>query len=184
MSVGVMYSVRVSGDEMTTTTRTSTFTVTNARYIASKVSSDLRQVQRLYGKPSDDQIGDYLLEIVILLAGGWLDEVSYGFRRNEGLIPPVLSYKVNASGNLAADARSGGVVAGANVVGASWHSYLRTTQAWSDLPKPQRESIESTLPFARTIADEPGVSNGYWAEGDRTYSSGGVGMVRKTLRPA
>lgn len=168
---------------MSTTTRTASFTVTNARYLASKIAADLRQMQRLYGQPSDDLIGDYLLEIVILLSGGWLDEVSYGFWRNDSWVPPVLCYRVNAAGNLVSDSRSGGVIAGANIAGAAWYSHLTTTDGWSALSAEQREVIEMTIPISRVIGDEPGVSGGYWEEGDRTYSSGGVGMVRRTLKP-
>jgi hypothetical protein len=162
------------------TTRTSTFTVTNVRYLASKVASDLRQMQRLYGPPSDDEINDYLAEVVILLTGGWLDEVSYGFWRNGQWIPPVLQYRVNSAGNLV-DNRSGGVLAGMDVSGAYWYSYLKTTQSWMDLPPSERESIRNRIPISRVEAGEP-QANGYW-EANRQYSSAGVGLVRRTLRP-
>ena len=47
---------------MSTSTSTSSYTVTNARYLSSKVAADLRQLQRLYGAPSDAMIGEYLEE--------------------------------------------------------------------------------------------------------------------------
>lgn len=34
------------------TTTTSTFTLTNARYLASKIAADLRQLRSFYGRPS------------------------------------------------------------------------------------------------------------------------------------
>lgn len=163
------------------TTRTNTFTVTNARYLASKVAADLRQMQRLYGSPSDDEINDYLLEIVILLSGGWLKEVKYGFRRNDAWVAPVLDYRVNSAGNLV-DNRSGGVLAGADTTNAQWYSYLITTASWWDLTASEREAELARIPVKRSSAQELPV-NGYWAEGDRQYSSGGVGFTRRTLRP-
>jgi hypothetical protein len=140
-------------------------------------------MQRLYGEPSDDDIGDFLVELVVLLAGGWLDEVSYGFRRHDSWVPPVLLYRVNSAGNLVADTRSGGVIAGVDISEATWYSYLKKTSAWSDLSSTQREAVESTIPVSRQPANEPGVSGGYWVDSDRSYSSGGVGMVRRTLKP-
>ena len=41
------------------TTQTSSFTVTHARYIASKVATDLKRFQRFYDSPIDNTIKIY-----------------------------------------------------------------------------------------------------------------------------
>lgn len=55
----------------TTYTETATFTVTHARHIAAKVATDLRRIQRLYGRPTDQQIADYEAELIAMLKGGY-----------------------------------------------------------------------------------------------------------------
>jgi hypothetical protein len=167
---------------MSSYTHTSSFTVTHAKYLASKVASDLRQIQRLYGRPVDSEIGDYLLELAILLAGGYLDTVTYGFKTNGNWLLAV-RYAVNSDGNLVADNRPGGIFATADVSRGKWHSYLAYSDAWTDLTSMQREAVKSTVPVQRSYGDEPGTGAGYWVEQDRSYSSGGVGVVRKTFRP-
>jgi hypothetical protein len=82
-----------------------------------------------------------------------------------------------------ADARSGGVFPSANVRGATFNSYLRHTSAWLALSKSEREAFESLLPIERVVSDEPGAEGGYWVQSDRSYSSGGVGVVRRSYRP-
>jgi hypothetical protein len=48
-------------------TETASFTITHARYIASKVATDLKRFQRFYGAPSDDWIDKYETELALLL---------------------------------------------------------------------------------------------------------------------
>ena len=64
-----------------TTTETSTFTITHARYIASKVATDLKRFQRFYGSPSDDLINRYEGELAGLLKHDAVDNVVYGLQR-------------------------------------------------------------------------------------------------------
>ncbi len=58
-----------------------TFTITHARHITAKVATDLKRVQRFYGKPTNAQIADYEQELTELLKGGYVDWVAYGFQR-------------------------------------------------------------------------------------------------------
>jgi hypothetical protein len=167
---------------MSTSTSTSSFTVTNARYLSSKVAGDLRQLQRLYGVPSDAMIADYLVELTVLLAGRYLQSVEYGFQRNGKWIL-TLSYSVSPDGTLVTDSRSGGVYPSADVDGATFYSYLCHTRAWLDLSEAQRDAIEDIIPIKRSPSDAPGAEGGYWVESDRSYASGGVGVVRRTYRP-
>lgn len=62
-------------------TESRTFTVTHARHMAAKVATDLKRMQRFYGKPSDENIADYESEATEMLRAGYLDTVTYGFKR-------------------------------------------------------------------------------------------------------
>ena len=87
-----------------TQTETTTFTITHARHMASKVATDLKRLQRFYYTPSDQQICDYETEIIELLKGGYLAEVTYGFRRDGKWIEPALRYTArDLAGNVAND---------------------------------------------------------------------------------
>lgn len=78
-----------------TLTETSTFTITNARHMAAKVATDLKRLQRLYGKPYDHDITNYEIEVIELLKGGYLKNVTYGFRRDGDWIEPTLRYNAH-----------------------------------------------------------------------------------------
>ena len=58
------------------------FTIVHARYIASKVATDLRRFQRFYTAPSDALIANYEAELVALLKHDVVESVIYGFKRD------------------------------------------------------------------------------------------------------
>lgn len=163
-----------------THTYTDAFTHTSAKHVASKVAADLRYMQALYGSPPDDWIQKYNDELVELLAGGYVDTVMYGFKRDEKWIAAI-RYIADLSGNLTTDDRAGKVPHGADVTGLSATSYLIRSKKWWDLTDAQRAAIEAKLPFKRAGAAEPGVAGGHWEE-DRAYSANGGGMRRSILR--
>lgn len=76
-----------------TQSSTSTFTITHARHMAAKLAADLKRMQRFYGAPSDDRIAAYETEVVELLKAGYLDTVTYGFKRGDNWIEPTLDRK-------------------------------------------------------------------------------------------
>jgi hypothetical protein len=53
-------------------TESKAFTVTHARHMAAKVATDLKRMQRFYGKPSDESIADYETEATEMLRAGYL----------------------------------------------------------------------------------------------------------------
>jgi hypothetical protein len=162
-------------------TESSTFTVVNARHMATKVATDLKRLQRLFGKPSDQRIAEFEVELTELLKAGYLGTVTYGFRRGSDWIEPTLRYTArDLAGGASNDDDPGKIRATANVEGASFHSYLIYSQAWDRLSAADQEAFEKKLPFQRGGALEPGVS-GYFAD-DRTYSSGGRALNRATVR--
>jgi Bacterial HORMA domain family 1 len=157
------------------------FTRTHARYLASKVAADLRQMQLFYGRPGDAEIADYIEELTELLVGGFLASVDYGFRRYNGWVV-ALSYSVRSDGTLTADDRAGRVPVGADITGASWYSYLRYSAQWGSLTQSERERIKNSIPVGRGGADEPQIGSGnIWVE-DKVYTSSGTSFTRRTLK--
>ena len=159
-----------------------TFTVTHARHIGAKVATDLRRIQRLYnGQPSDSRIAEFEAEIVAHLKADYLDAVTYGYRRNGNWIEPTLRYTAQSlAGGSADDDDPGRVQPGANIEGASFHSYLIPNSAWYALSAADRAAFQSELPFERTGQPEPGIS-GYLSQ-DRSYSAGGRALIRASVR--
>ncbi len=165
----------------TTYTTSSTFTRTHARYLASKPAADLRQMQLLYGRPTDAEIADYIVELTELLAGGYLNCVEYGFWRNGAWIVS-LQYTARWDGTLEADDRPGRAPVGVDVKGASWYSHLSKNSKWHALSASEQQKVLDAIPVKRVTGDAPGYVNGVWIE-DRTYSRNGVSLSRKTFRP-
>ncbi|MGH3436431.1 MAG: hypothetical protein ACRDRN_08170 [Sciscionella sp.] len=157
-----------------------TYSLANAKYVASKIATDLRQVQRYYGRPSDTDIADYALEAALLSHRGYVDKVIYGFQRNRNWILALEYTSVN--GTLVADDRAGGIYRHAKTDGTVFTSYLYYSWAWSQLTGTDRDDFIELLPFIRTSASAPGYTGGYLTS-DRTYSAHGTGFTRSTYRP-
>jgi hypothetical protein len=162
-------------------THTTTFTETNARYLASKVATDLHQLNRFYGAPSGEWIDAYIEELAVLLPGGYVSSVDYGFQRNGSWLV-VLRYSVRSDGILTLDDRAGRVPPNVDVRGAEPKSFLRPSGRWWELSDSERQRIEGLLPFKRTPANEPGTANGIWID-DKVYSDAGVALSRKVFTP-
>lgn len=162
-------------------TESSTFTVTHARYMATKVATDLKRMQRFYGHPSDTRITQFEAEATELMKAGYLGALTFGFQRNGNWIEPTLRYTArDLAGASASDDDPGRIRPGADVSGAVFKSYLTHSAAWNQLTLAQQEAFEATLPFSRNGTPEPGIT-GYLAT-DRTYSSGGRALDRATVR--
>lgn len=164
-----------------TLTDTETFSRTNAKHMATKVSADLKRMQRFYGAPSDISIATYENEIIELLKKGYLGTVKYGFQRNGQFIEPTLEYRAyDLMGLNANDDDPGRIRPNANISGATFYSYLTYSDKWNELSSDDKTSFKKSLPFQRNNADEPTV-DGYLTD-DKTYSSGGRALSRKTVR--
>jgi len=157
-----------------------TFSLSNARYVASKVATDLRQLQRYYGRPSDKEIANYAEEVAILAYHGYVEKVIYGFKRGSNWILTLEYTAVN--GTLTADDRAGGVYRYADVGGSAFHSHMNRTWSWWLLTDAGRDEINKSLPFTRTVGDTPGYTGGHHTF-DRTYSAQGTGLTRSSYRP-
>jgi hypothetical protein len=160
---------------------TVTFTVTHALHMAAKVSADLKRMQRLYGNPNDTDIASYEAEIIEFLKEGYLDTVTYGYRRDGNWIEPTLRYTARElAGGVANDDDPGRVRPGANTANASFYSYMTYSTAYSNLTDVEKEAFRQRLPFRRGGAPEPSISG--YLNNDRTYSSGGRALSRASVR--
>lgn len=163
-----------------TTTGSTTFTVTYAEYIAIKVGTDLKRMQRFYGEPDDEQIADYEKELTALLMGSYLDKIEYGFMTASRSWRVALRYEARYGGVLIADDDPGKLPLGTNIYGCSFHSFLIGTYRWEALSDYERDRVyqRAGVGFRRKIGTEP---SGNWSA-DRTYSAGGRGVVRSSSR--
>jgi hypothetical protein len=166
------------------TTRTlsesESFTIADAKYLASRIASDLDQVRLYYGGVSSEHIQNLVAEAAILLKFGLLESVKYGYKRN-GSWAYFVSYSVNYLGQLvAADDHPGGIDTQANVVGATWYSYLgrRTNH---DLTEDDITKINQLIPIQRSFGVEPSFTGGTHTT-DRSYYRSGTGVSRGQYR--
>ena len=164
-----------------TNSGTQAYTLTNAKKIASKVATDLKRIQRFYGYPSDELIQKYEEELVLYLNSGYLDKVTYGFKRDGNWIEPTVQYTAkDFSGMITTDDDPGRIPLNAKTEGATFCSFLQQNQNWIKLSSLEQANYEKLLPFNRTEGNEPSVS-GYFSS-DKTYSSGGKGVERSTVK--
>jgi len=163
-----------------TDTGSQTFTRAHARKISYRVVTDLNRMRRFYGKPSGPKIDQYDRELVEVLTVGFLERVTYGFRRGDAWIEPTLRYTAFELGNPGLGDDPGKVRPGADIKGATFYTYLVFSQAWFDLSAAEKSAFEKTLPFVRGGATEPGI-DGYLQQ-DLAYSAGGRGLQRATVR--
>ncbi len=159
---------------------TTTFTLTHAKYLSSKVATDLQRLQRFYGYPSNQQIADYEAELSALLKLELVQYVIYGFKRNDAWTPATVRYVCGQGGVLSVDDDPGKIQAKVDISGATFGSYLTYSAAWDKLTQAERLTIKSRLPFDRSGADEPQLEAGHWVS-DRTYGAAGVALARSSV---
>ena len=156
-------------------TRTSTFTITEARYIASKLGADLRNLNARYGRPRLDWIPDYVEETAQYLKASYLDYVDFGFKTG-GEWKLRLRYTAVAGGQLRDDV-PGGLPSALDVAPYEFHSFLSQNDAFHALTTTERASFKAALPIDRTPGTEPTAyagSNGSTSQ----YSRSGQGLDR------
>ena len=163
-----------------TTTHSDTFTVTHAWHIAVKIATDLKRLQRFYGRPSDSSIENYEREAVSLLRYDFLNSVMYGFRKpSNGQYVVALKY-VAQQGRGLLDDNPGRIPVGVDINGCHFYSFLSYSGKWAALAESQQRNFykEAGVSFWRAAAEEP---DGNWRNADKTYSAGGRGVSRYTV---
>ena len=164
-----------------TSTESNTFTIVHAIYIGMKMTTDLKRVQRLYDKPSNQEIDEYSTEIIMLLKHKFLKCITYGFKRNGRWVEPTLKYTAHdLSYNSLNDDDPGRIRPGRNISGAIFTSFLQYNSRWNELSLKQKQEFKKKLPFQRSDGLEPLIS-GHLVR-DLTYSAGGQSVYRESVR--
>ena len=163
-------------------TRSTSFTITHARHLASKVAADLHLCAAYYDRPSESDIAAYSEELAILLTDGYVEQYEFGFKK-DGRRVLTWRYTVELDGSISSDDRAGKLLPSIDVSGASFYNFLSYSDKWFSLPTSIKKAVKKDLPIERTTGDLPNDGNGYWTSQDRHYSSGGVGLGRATFRP-
>ena len=167
---------------MTTTfTSSSTYTIINARYVSSKIAADLDLCRQYFDRPTENSIQEYKEELAELLNGGYVKEYEFGFKRDDKRIV-CWRYTVKDDGTISTDDRPGRLDSLINTSGALFYNFLTFSLKWENLQPEERARVEKHLPFRRTGGTLPSDGNGYWTS-DRIYSSGSIGVTRKTFKP-
>jgi hypothetical protein len=159
------------------TTRTATFTVTEARYIGAKIGTDLRVLHNLYGRPSLADIADYAEEAALLLKDSYLNTVDFGFR-DGGVWKLRLRYTATTGGQLRDDP-PGRLPTVTDLAGLTFQSYLTYSQKFSALSLSTQSQIKGDLPVTRTPGNEPSLGIGAFSSG-HGYGKNGIGVTRDT----
>jgi hypothetical protein len=162
-------------------TRSSTFTITHARHLSSKVAADMHLCARYYGQPPETAIRNYAEELAQFLNEGFLSQYEFGYQRNDVRVV-TWRYSVDEYGRLTNDDRAGKVVPYVDVAGAAFYNFLTSNWKFATLSDAEREAFESDLPITRTPGQPPADGSGYWTT-DRSYVSGGRGLSRETFQP-
>ena len=165
-----------------TRTVSESFTLTQAKRLASKVTADMRRCQQLYGAPSDASINDYGTELALMLRDGYVSSYEFGYVRSsddERIL--TWRYSVDSAGNLVSDDRPGRIISGVNITGATMRNRLSQSAAWWALSEAQRNAIEQLMPFQRVGRPDYGSSLGTWVN-DLCYSASGIAMNRQTFK--
>ena len=160
-------------------TRTATFTITEARYIASKLGADLRNLNARYNKPNLLWIPDYVEETAQYLKAGYLDYVDFGFKSGDEW-KLRLRYTAVAGGQLRDDV-PGGLPSALDVAPYEFHSFLSQNGAFFNLTVAERDRFQATLPINRTPGTEPTAYAGSYGSNSQ-YSRGGHGLDRNLYR--
>ncbi|AUI64062.1 hypothetical protein [Amycolatopsis sp. BJA-103] len=159
-------------------TFTSSFTITNARYVGAKIGADLRQLRSMYGRPADvDEIDKFAEEAALLLKADYLGTADYGFRDHASNSWKLrLRYRATA-GRQRLDDPPGRLPRSADVAKLPFHSYMSYSDTFNALSVADQTAFKAGLPVRRTAGTEPSVGLGNSTPG-HGYSSNGIGVTR------
>lgn len=163
-----------------TRTASESFTLTHAKYLASKVTADMLRCLQNYGRPAQSDINNYGTELALLLRDDYMEAYEFGFSQDDQRL---LSwrYEVDGSGINSTDDRPGRIVSGVAIANAAWFNQLTFSNTWLALPQAERDRIRAGLPIQRVTKDGPKDGHGYWTN-DLNYSASGVSLGRRTFR--
>lgn len=164
-----------------TFTKSHSFTITNARQLASKVAADMHLCAQYYGKPTEQRIREYAEELAQYMNEGYLAAYEFGYKKDDVRVV-TWRYNVDATGTITTDDRAGKVISYVDVTGATFYNLLTQNRAFLNLSSAEQDHFEARLSIRRTVGEPPSDGGGYWTS-DRNYFSGGQGLSRQTFRP-
>lgn len=159
----------------TSLTRSSTFTITNAREIAASVGADLRNLYSKYGDPQPGRIEVFTEELALYLKAGYLKFVQFGFRDGDRWVLK-LQYTAVVGGYLRNDT-PGNLPSAMAVIGHDFHSYLEQNSEFFALSPEGRAAFKATLPTNRTPGTAPTANRAISTAGTQ-FSNNGRGVDR------
>ena len=162
-------------------TNSSTFTVTHAKYLASKIAADLNACSRLHGKPAIALVERYNQELVELLRYGYLSQYEFGFKREDRRVLS-WSYEVDTAGNISGDDRPGKMSAYVDLSGTTFFNFLCYSTKYHNLTTDQQASFKSSHPVNRSSGNPPIDGDGFWSGAEKNYSAEGTGVSRRSFR--
>jgi len=164
-----------------TRTVSDSFTLTNSKHLASKVTTDMWRCQQIYGQPSPASINDYGTELALRVRDNFVSKYEFGFQIEDNRL---LAWRYTVvSGDLTAtDDRPGRIISGVDISKARFFNQLTCSSKWFALSEKEQQEWEAFYPVKRVNKDGPKDGNGYWQR-DLQYSSNGVLLPRETFRP-
>ena len=162
-------------------TRSESFTIINARKLASKVATDMHLCAQYYGNPTETEIREYAEELAQYLNAGYLQEYEFGYKK-DGKRIVTWRYKVDANGQLTTDDRPGKIVPYVDINGAVFYNFLTQNTEFFRLSADGQARFKAGMPLQRVYGQAPADGAGYWTS-DRNYYSGGCGLNRLTFQP-
>ncbi len=163
-----------------TQSKAKTFTITDAKYLASKVHTDLFRLHRYYynthNEPTLQEIQDYHDELVLLQVYNYLEEIEYGFVEDNCWVK-ALKYTARQGGVLTADEDPGGIRFSKISHGAKFTSMLKYNNNWFVAHQSEKNNFKNKNPVSRVTGPD---YSGNW-EQQRAYSSGGRGFLRSGI---
>lgn len=157
-----------------------TFSLTSAKYLASKVTADMRRCAQIHGRPLPSDIDNYGTELALLLRDGYINDYEFGFEIDDKRIVSFF-YKVIGGQLTASDDRPGKIYDG-SVSGSSFFNFIHRSSKWFSLSQAERDAFNALSPITRVGGSPPADGAGYWVK-DLSYTKDGVALERKTFRP-
>jgi len=161
--------------------KSTSFTIVNARHLSSKVAADMHICAQYYGEPGEQQVRNLAEELAQYLNERYIEEYEFGFKKDEKRII-TWRYKVDENGLISTDDRAGKITPYVDITGASYFNFLTQNSRFFQLSTVQQTQFKAALPVQRTGGYPPSDGSGYWVA-DRNYFSGGSGLNRQTFQP-
>lgn len=129
-----------------TITRSTSFTIIQARELSSRVAADMHLCARYYGNPAESAIRNYPEELAQALNAGYVAQYEFGYERN-GVRIVTWRYTVDADGKLTVNDRPGSVAAYVDVSGASFFNFMSWNTTYFASLSDVRARFKATLPI-------------------------------------